>query len=171
MESTRAFTREIGQSFGVVSLMKRDRKRECERMIGRALCSLLAWTCLSVGIVAAQDVVEPSFEITEEENFTGVRVRNAEILGRVFVVGEREEEDEYPAEDVRVRVTEQENNEVLSETRTNADGRFELPQFDVGTYWLYIGKLRLELRVIEDPEMVAELPKIIIAVIPKEMAL
>ena len=118
-----------------------------------------------VGYSPAQDG-----EISDEENFSGVRVRNAEILGRVFAAGDREEEEEHPAENVIIQVRDfEEDEDILSETRTDKEGSYELPRFDVGTYWLHVGKLRLEMRVVAESDASGELPKIIIVLLPESL--
>jgi len=106
----------------------------------------------------------------EEEPFSGVRVRHAEIRGRVYISSEREEEEEVLGVNVHVRVTTMEDEAVICEAMTDANGAYELPMIDIGKYYLYVGRLRLEMHVEPEETLPGELPKIIIVMLPKEMA-
>lgn len=106
----------------------------------------------------------------ESEEIRAVRVYHAEIKGRVFIVSEEEGEEEYPGEDVRVRVLDEETDDVILQTRTDKEGYYDFPRIDVGTYILNIGRLRLNMEVLPDEAPEGQLPKIIIVMIPKELA-
>lgn len=109
-------------------------------------------------------------EASPEEEYSAVRVRLAPVRGRVFLSSEKEDSGDIPGADVRVQVRDIATDELLAETFTDKNGTYELPEFDIGRYYMHVGALRLELLVV--PESVAgeELPKIIILIIPEEMA-
>lgn len=99
---------------------------------------------------------------------SGLTVRQADIVGQVFLASEKPEEREKPAAKVRVQVRTMDAKEVLRETYTDKDGGYTLPKLDLGRYRLWIGSLKLILTV-EGEQPAGELPKILIVVIPKPM--
>ena len=97
-------------------------------------------------------------------------VRHAVIRGRVFFTSERQGQPEEPASGVLIQVKVPETGEVVAKTATDKEGSYILPQVDLGIYHLMIGKLQLNMKVIAEAEEVGELPKVIICVLPREMA-
>ncbi len=53
---------------------------------------------------------------------------------------------------------------------TDENGDYELPMVDIGKYYLFVGRLRLEMRVESEESAPGELPKVIIVMLPREMA-
>lgn len=99
----------------------------------------------------------------------GVIVKQADIVGQVFIASERPGRRDEPAANVTVQIRTLEDDEVVQETRTDKDGAYKLPMLAVGKYNLRIGALKLPLIVEEDPAPEGELPKVIITILPKEM--
>lgn len=115
---------------------------------------------------AAEQVVDGS----DEQGRSAVLVVHAPIKGQVFLSSVEETSGEMPAKDVPVSIRDVEKNEVICETTTDADGAYELPMLDVGRYFMFLGALRLNLVVEPEETPADELPKVIIFIIPEEMA-
>lgn len=106
-----------------------------------------------------------------EVDFPGVRVAHAEIRGRVFIAGETEGAEEAPAPNVLIRVMDERERTEIRRTRTKDNGDYTLPVLDLGRYRLLIGGLRVDLLVEErDEDRTDESPKVVIFVLPKELA-
>lgn len=99
----------------------------------------------------------------------GITVKQAEIVGQVFIATERPGEQEEPARDVRVQIRIPENDEVIYETRTDKIGGYTFPQLKVGAYRLVIGGMKLNLLVESTPVEIGELPKVIITILPRDL--
>lgn len=101
---------------------------------------------------------------------SAVVVEAAPIKGRVFICTQRAEDDEVPARNVTIQVWGQKNRRLLQTTHTGKEGYFSLSKLEVGKYGLRIGRLRLKMEVIPsgDPR-VAQLPKVIIVILPREL--
>ena len=97
-------------------------------------------------------------------------MKYADIHGQVFIASEKRGRKETPAAGVTVQIQDVQSNYVLRTTNTDEQGRYDFARIDPGEYKLVIGALRLKLKVIPEPLNTQELPKIIIAVLPKEMA-
>lgn len=101
-----------------------------------------------------------------------VVLRQQAIEGRVFFIAEEQESDAY-ASGVDVQVRLQGAEQPAVQTRTDEIGRFGLPDLAVGVYRLTIGRLTVELRVM-DPAAVeateaAKIPKMIAIFIPRAL--
>ncbi|MBN1510512.1 MAG: carboxypeptidase regulatory-like domain-containing protein [Phycisphaerae bacterium] len=97
-------------------------------------------------------------------------VRHADLMGKVFILSQKEEARGAPAQGVFIQVRDVETNELLAETRTDREGAYEFPRFDVGIYHLMVGALRLRMEVVPESEDVNELAKVVILILPEEMA-
>jgi len=97
-------------------------------------------------------------------------VRHAVIRGRVFFSSDRQGQEEQPAPGVLIQVKVPETGEVLAKTETDKEGSYVMPQMELGIYHLYIGKLRLNMKVVPEAEKAGELPKVVLCVLPREMA-
>jgi hypothetical protein len=76
-----------------------------------------------------------------------VVLKQTRIDGRVFFLPEEGEGDAEPSAKLDVAVYERDGGKALHKTATSDDGRFSLPNLDVGIYQLRIGGLTLELNV------------------------
>ena len=135
---------------------------------------LLAATLVVLCSAAArgQAVLPESQDATtrsnEEKRF--LLVRHAVIRGRVFFASERQGQEEQPAPGVLIQVKVPETGEVLAKTETDKEGSYVMPQMELGIYHLFIGKLRLNMKVVAEAEKAGELPKVVLCVLPREMA-
>ena len=106
-----------------------------------------------------------------ERDTSLIRVMHAEIEGQVFLASEDQGIREIPAEDVSVQIRDDAGDRLIAEALTDEAGSYTLPKIDVGRYKLLIGGLRLNMSVEpEDTRWSDELRKVIIAIIPKQMA-
>ncbi len=96
-------------------------------------------------------------------------VTYAEIQGKVFLASARQGEDEKPAPNVRVQVRHLETDEVLREAFTDKEGYYSLPRLEPMQYLMLVGRFRLQLNVNPELQSLAELPKILIVILPEEM--
>lgn len=107
---------------------------------------------------------------TEPEKTSAIKIRSAPIEGKVFLVASEEGEDEVPGRNVDVRVTRRGEREVIYHTMTVKDGSYQLPRLDPQDYSLRIGDLRLDLKVFPETSSRQDLSKVLIIMIPREMA-
>jgi len=120
---------------------------------------------------AVAQAAQPSSAEPENTNSqSGIVMKYADIHGQVFIASEKRGRKETPAAGVTVQIQDVQSNYVLRTTNTDEQGRYDFARIDPGEYKLVIGALRLKLKVIPEPLNTQELPKIIIAVLPKEMA-
>lgn len=119
----------------------------------------------------SEDIPTPDSPPAAERDTRFLLVRHAVIRGRVFFASERQGQTEQPAPNVLIQVKVPETGEVLAKTVTDKEGSYILPQVDIGIYYLTVGKLRLSMKVVAEAEKVGELPKVVICVLPREMAL
>ncbi len=99
-----------------------------------------------------------------------ITVKFADIHGQVFIASEKRGSRELPAKGVYVQVMDVPSNHVQRTATTDDDGKYTVAQLPPGWYTLHIGALQLSLEVTAESPDVRELPKIIIAILPKEMA-
>jgi len=132
---------------------------------------LAAVSFLPVSSAVAQGKPEPALpQSAPETQESGVRVRNADIHGQVFLASEREGQDETPAPDVIVQIRNFKDQSILRKARTDKQGMYTFPKLDVGPYELRVGGLKLKLTVEPEVLSATELPKIIIVILPRQMA-
>ena len=137
----------------------------------RILLALVATAFLPSAPLRAQGGPEPASQPPPPETQkSGVRVRNADIHGQVFLASEREGQDETPGPDVIVQIRDPKDGTILQKGRTDKDGKYTFAQLDVGLYELRIGALKLKITVVPETEAGTELPKVIIVIIPRIMA-
>lgn len=101
---------------------------------------------------------------------SGMTVKQADIIGQVFIASEAEQEQEKPAPNVRIRVLPLDDDQVLREAYTDKEGFYTLQKLDVGRYRLYVSSLKLILTVEPGEQAATERPKVVIVIIPKQMA-
>ncbi len=102
--------------------------------------------------------------------YRGIIVRNVEIEGRVLLPSEDRRDPERPAAHCRVRVLDQDEENILLEVITDEDGKYALPAFPPADYRLHIGYLRLNLRVEKRGPKESTDPRVLVVVVPKAMA-
>jgi hypothetical protein len=138
----------------------------------RVLLVLVALAFLPCAPLLAQGGPEPALlpQSRPETQKSGVRVRNADIHGQVFLASEREGQDETPAPDVIVQIRNPEDQSILRKAEPDKDGMYTFPKLDVGPYELRIGGLKLKITVVPEIQSAKELPKIIIVILPRQMA-
>ncbi len=100
----------------------------------------------------------------------GIIVRKAPIRGRVFIAAEKRNEDETPAEKVKVEVRDKDGKETLEKAETDEQGYFDLPELNPEEYLLMVGGLTIKLIVEPDLPDPGELPKVVMFVLPRKMA-
>lgn len=100
-----------------------------------------------------------------------VVLKQTEIEGRVFFIGVGKKRDEVAVK-LKVNVQREDNDEVIFKTRTDKAGRYTLPNMETGKYRLNVGKLKLDLEVME-PEQGSNpsksIPKKLLVFIPREL--
>ena len=101
---------------------------------------------------------------------SGIVIRAAAVRGRVFMAAESRNEDETPAEKVRVELREKDSDKVLAKALTDEQGYFDLPEQTPDAYRLLVGGLTIPLIVEPVPPKENDLPKVIIFVLPRKMA-
>lgn len=106
-----------------------------------------------------------------------VVMQQSEISGRVFVL-QSEQSKETPkgktGTDVKIELRTSDQDGVVHRTITDKDGRFVLPNLDVGDYRLRVGRLWVDLRVEAPPapgstEAAKQVSKTIVLFIPEEL--
>jgi hypothetical protein len=101
-----------------------------------------------------------------------VVLKQSYIKGKVFLLAE--EDKDVRGSDIQIEVTRKNEEQVLFKTVTEETGDFGLPNLDVGSYSLRIGRLRIELRVESPQETDGEkttrkIPKTVLVYIPEDM--
>jgi len=136
----------------------------------------VAWTCLNCAAQTAGTNTAALSPAGEEQ--TGRRplvvLKQSSIKGRVFFLVDNEDEDSsgLVASQVSIRILSKSGGATLHETKADDQGQFTLPNLDVGTYQMVIGRLRLELSVREQTETLGSakiLPKTILIYMPKNL--
>lgn len=102
-----------------------------------------------------------------------VVMKQDKVQGNVYLIAD-DASPEKGAAELRVQVRALDSGKALIETKTGADGSFELEALEVGRYELVLGQLRMEL-VVSDPEALAEgekqrTPKRILVFMPHVLA-
>ena len=83
-----------------------------------------------------------------------VVMKQAEINGRVFFLAE--DDEDYVASDLIIKVLTEDEEKVIQETTTDENGRYVLKNLDAGKYRFMVGLLRLRLRVEDSTEAVGK---------------
>jgi hypothetical protein len=144
--------------------------------------SLLGVSCIAAGFLflavaahareKADPLPPPPTDTTGLTNIVrrGIIVRKAPIQGRVFIAAEGRNEDELPAENVKVEVREKDGDKILEKAETDEQGYFKLSERNPDEYLLMVGGLTIRLFVEPDLPDPGELPKIVFFVLPRKMA-
>jgi hypothetical protein len=122
--------------------------------------------CLGATLVLAQDA---SNEGPGRRPL--VVLKQTAIRGRVFLLNEAEEGD-VRGVNVKVEVWTERGGRRLVDTKTDDKGEYTLPNLETGTYELRIGRLRLDLKVMEPadrPSGSRVVPKTIVVFIPASL--
>lgn len=152
-------------------------------MIGGAImiysCMLMFFMFVLIPFAAGQgdtDVLEKKEEIGKKTGETVLHrrplvvLRQSSISGRVFLLSQ--DAKDSVAEQLKIQIRDRTEQKLLFETRTDKEGRFALPNLDVGKYGLIIGRLKLVLEVREPltgPTSARRIPKTIIVFIPEAL--
>lgn len=99
----------------------------------------------------------------------GIVVHQADTVGQVYIASDKPGVEEEPAKNVLVRVVIPENDEVIYETRSDKTGAYLIPRLKPGAYRMYIGGLRIALLVNAATPSNAQLPKVVITVLPRDL--
>lgn len=100
-----------------------------------------------------------------------VVLKQVEIQGQVFFIADKDGK-QVPAEKIDIQVNSIDTHKKLFKTTTDADGKYTLPNFDLGKYQFLVGRLKLVLEITEPQkagERVKRISKKIIVFIPEEM--
>ena len=107
-----------------------------------------------------------------------ILMEQSTVRGKVIVLEDRQD-DRKVASNLRVRIYEEAKEgdpdrrtfKLLSETRTDDLGLFDLPLLATGQYALWISGMQVRLQVIAKPEARTgpEEPKVLLILIPKEV--
>jgi uncharacterized surface anchored protein len=96
-----------------------------------------------------------------------VVLKQATIRGRVFFL--TDDAEETTAKNLTIKILDRKEDKTFYTTKTDKEGRFTLPNLDVGTYRLYAGRLILALEVKEPqdaPTTARRIPKTILIYMP-----
>jgi 5-hydroxyisourate hydrolase-like protein (transthyretin family) len=98
-------------------------------------------------------------------------MKQAEISGKVFLLLE-EEREPRPAKKLTIELRSPDDQTRIFQTKTDDEGRYVLPNLEVGFYRLRVGTLRLELKVEEFITAASNIlvPKTILVYIPPSLA-
>lgn len=101
-----------------------------------------------------------------------VVLKQSSIKGKVFLLSE--EGKDVKGSEISIEVRKKGETDVLYKTTTDGEGSFALPNMDVGSYSLKIGRLSIELRVeefvVEDgAKATRKIPKTVLVYIPEDM--
>ena len=98
-------------------------------------------------------------------------MRQAEITGKVYFLAD-DQSDEATAADQRVQVLTANGQTNVYETITDKTGGYVLPNLQAGTYQLVVGRLNLELQVLDAEKAAAggqQAAKTILVLIPRSL--
>lgn len=138
----------------------------CLSIIGKA------WIALASVLVCsawAQNVAPADSNATTSPLPRGIVVQQADTVGQIYIASDRPGQEEEPARNVRVRVVIPENDEVVFETRSDKNGGYTIPRLKPGAYHLHVGALQLALLVDSAIPSNAQLPKVIITILPRDL--
>ncbi|OVE75619.1 hypothetical protein BVX97_04335 [bacterium E08(2017)] len=124
-----------------VGVLSRFAVRAAMLLVFAGLCS----------VVQAQEV--PGLLEEEPKRAPLVVLKQATIQGQVFFLSE--DAEQKPAKEIDIRVNTAETKKKLYETKTDKEGKYLLPNFDIGRYQLVVGRLKLGL-VVTTPEKAKE---------------
>jgi hypothetical protein len=100
---------------------------------------------------------------------SGLVIQQADTIGQIYIAGDRPGEEEEPAKNVLVRVAIPENDEIIYETRSDKNGGYMIPRLKPGVYRLHVGGLRIALLVDASAPSNAQLPKVVITILPRDL--
>ncbi len=124
--------------------------------------------CCICSIAAGQTPVEPD---KPKGRKPVVVLKQAAIEGQVLLMAEKDGH-QVPAEDVEIQVRNIDTRASLFKTTTDENGKYTLPNFDIGKYQFIVGRLKLELEIIEAQKpgkRITRISKKIIIFIPEGM--
>jgi hypothetical protein len=127
-----------------------------------AACAALLFIC-SAGAEAQDDSASTNRKAQ-------ITVKFADIHGQVYIASEKKGSRELPAQGVYIQVRDVQSNAVQQSTTTDEQGKYTLTRPAPGRYTLQIGAMSLSLEVTQESPDIRELPKIIIAILPKDLA-
>ena len=102
-------------------------------------------------------------------------LKQSSIKGRVFFLTDNEntERQDVIAAGISIRILTKSGGKKLHETKADDQGQFTLPNLDVGTYQMVVGRLYLELNVQEQPDVATGrkslIPKTILIFMPQDL--
>lgn len=100
-----------------------------------------------------------------------VVLKQVEIQGQVFFIADKDGK-QVAADKINIQVNSIDTHKKLFRTTTDAEGKYTLPNFDLGKYQFLVGRLKLVLEITEPQkagERVKRISKKIIVFIPEEM--
>ncbi len=100
-----------------------------------------------------------------------VVLKQVEIQGQVFLIADKDGK-QLPAKKVKIQVNSIDTKKNLFKTTTDDTGKYKLPNFDIGRYQFYVGRLKLELEITKPQKpgkRVKRISKKVIVFIPESM--
>ena len=104
-----------------------------------------------------------------------VVMKQTEISGQIYFLRENPEKGRAGVEvkqAIKIELHKPNQDNVACATVTDAKGHFVLPNLDVGTYHMIVGRLEVDLKVVEpqaSSDKAKPLPKTIVIFIPTEV--
>ena len=129
---------------------------------------ILVFLCCICSIAAGQN---PADSEKPKGRKPLVVLKQAAIEGQVLLLAEKDGQ-QVPAEDVEIQVRNIDTRASLFKTTTDKNGKYTLPNFDIGKYQFIVGRLKLELEIIEAQKpgkRITRISKKIIIFIPQGM--
>ena len=134
---------------------------------GKVLLALVSFAITSA--MAQNDVPMPIPTAPTSALPRGIMLQQADCVGQIYIASDRPGEEEEPARNVRVQVVIPENNDVVFETRSDKNGGYTIPRLKPGAYRLHIGALQIPLLVDSAIPSNAQLPKVIVTILPRDL--
>lgn len=76
-----------------------------------------------------------------------------------------------PVHDLPVRVWNADRNRMVYRTRTDRNGVFRIPNTPVARCWIFVGKVKVDLRILKTEDGTASQQHALVVVVPRHMLL
>ena len=91
------------------------------------------------------------------------------LKGRVYIAREEPDAEQLAAEDVRIRIMDEDNRETLVYTHTDEEGFYEVNRVAIGRYFLHIGDLVLPMTIVDHTTVDQAEEKEVVVVVPRDL--
>lgn len=132
---------------------------------------ILLMVCRGLCVIGEDANIQEEEAVTAKGRVPLVVLKQATIEGQIFLITDKEGK-QIPAKNIKVQVNSIDTEASLFKTTTDDEGKYTLPNFDVGKYQFVVGRLKLEIEVTEAQQAGKRMKRIskkIIVFIPEEM--